>query len=257
MKSAAFSSSPLSTPVDPVVDAVQLAGQPRQELLLRRLRPRETRSSAMKRVPIGPHCRAVANSSGPSRPSLAAFESPVPALRDAARARRRAVIWKTSSPQRSASSTARRRSGSGGKERRIWMEFVEEPCDLAVGLHRPAVHARAPAPSPSGSPSRASGGDPSSSVRNGAGLPAKPRSRRSQRMQAGGQLDPLVVDALVLEHQHPRPTGMRDQGSHRASRSLARRCAKKKRAPNGTLFLRPVTLTPKDLRLLRGEVEVN
>ena len=98
----------------------------------------------------------------------------------------RGICWNTSSPQRSASSTAARRSGSAGNSggsgctTSSSREMLREPCTL-----RPSIFSA------------------------GTRLPGKPNSAHHHAADDGRQVDALVFDALVLEHRARRGGGMR------------------------------------------------
>ena len=162
--------------------------------------------------------------SGPSRPSSPPFTKTSGPCSAAARPIRRVAIWKTSSPQRSASSTSRRRSGSAGKRggsgrirsrKRAISRFdlTRSPSRRRVGT----VPIRSAVPSmrldrPSSSPKR-------------SWIAGKAAQPQREGVQARGQLDRLVLDALVVQHQHSRSTGVRAENHvelrfHRRSVSL-------------------------------------
>ena len=91
----------------------------------------------------------------------------------------RGICWNSSSPQRSASSTAARCSRVGREQRRVGLEPVE--------LARDVASSPAPCGRRSSAPAR--------------GCPRSRAARISPRLDHRGQVDALVLDALVLEHQ--------------------------------------------------------
>ena len=97
--------------------------------------------------------------------------------------------------------------GIGREQRRLGLDPVQEAGDLAIGLYSLTVEAeRRHRPQPVGQAKHAAG--LAVDLAKPRRVSREPEEPHRRGMEAGWQLDAVVLDSLVLQEEHPRSTGV-------------------------------------------------